>query len=180
MKESSKSIFLLGIGLGAIGSCLLYKWYQASSDDSSDVKSKEEAERFYLEQESLRAKQDIIKMKQDIAALQSSLLLKPQEAMIVVSPASREDSGVAVQSAKIVFAQFITEITVMQNRGNELTREDLSQFVEKLVKGLDVFAKEFKQELRDELRDQLARTSESNQTQKLAIFELLIGYIYPS
>jgi hypothetical protein len=52
--------------------------------------------------------------------------------------------------------------------------------VEKLVKGLDVFAKEFKQELRDELRDQLARTSESNQTQKLAIFELLIGYIYPS
>ena len=73
------------------------------------------------------------------------------------------------ETSNIMFAQFINEITVVQNRGDKVTRGDLAKFAQEFAKGLDIFAHGLRAELKYELRDKLARTEELNQKQKLAV-----------
>ncbi len=80
------------------------------------------------------------------------------------------------QIAQIMFAQFINDITIVQNTSDGVTRAELSQFAKKLTMGLDRFAQGLRQELRYELKSKLEKTAELNQKQKLAIFETLFGY----
>jgi hypothetical protein len=171
MKDNSNNN-IIGLAFFGVVSCgVLWKLYHNTSHPNRQQDEGLSA-RFLL------VERELEETKQRLATIEKLVTEKKTYGTQVLASDAKLSVPVANNvNLSQVISQVFNDITVVHHTASDATQKEMAQFAQKIVKALDVFAKELRQEFQHELRSKLERTVDLHYKQKLVLFEILVGYV---